>query len=95
MSRSYRKPYTSYACYFSNKEDKRIANRLFRHINKQLLKLNPDKLKFSLKEISNVWDFASDGLVFYIGKGSSCHFSKYADSEDFEEREFFRRVTQK
>ena len=50
MSRSFKKhPFTAVCCYFSNKKDKIIANRLFRRISKQRLKLDKDPL-YSLKE---------------------------------------------
>ena len=89
MSRSYKKPYASYVCYFSNKKDKRIANRIFRRINKIFLKTNQDKLKYRLKEVSDTYSFASDGLASYVGD------SKLAKSDNFEDKERFRKWTQK
>ena len=89
MSRSYKKPYACWVCYFSNKKDKRIANRKFRRKNKILLKLTPDKLKYRLREVSNVWSFSSDGLAHYVGN------SKLLKSNDFADREIFRKWIQK
>ena len=41
MSRSYKKhPSINYVCYFSNKKDKRIANRRLRRSNKQIIQSN-------------------------------------------------------
>lgn len=77
MSKSYRKPYASYVYYFSNKKDKQIANRRFRRTNKIKVKVNPDKLTYKLKEVSNTYTFSSDGLVHYCG-----HF-KNTDWHDF------------
>ena len=89
MSRSYRKPYLSWVCYFSNKKDKRIANRKFRRLNKVLTKIFPDKLKYKLREVSDVWSFSSDGLVHYVG-----HLP-IARSDDPEDKNNFRRWIQK
>ena len=39
MSRSYKKhPFKAICCYFSNKKDKTLANRLFRRISKEKIK---------------------------------------------------------
>lgn len=89
MSRSYKKPYACWVCYFSNKKDKRIANKKFRRINRILTKINPDKLKHRLKEVSNTYNFASDGLACYVGN------SRLAKSKDFEDKEIFRKWIQK
>lgn len=67
MSKSYRKPFMSWIIYKSNKKDKIIANRKFRRVNKVRLKVNPDKLFYDLDEVSNTYNFASDGLVHYAG----------------------------
>lgn len=89
MSRSYKKPYACQVCYFSNKKDKRMANKKFRRLNKILLKINSDRLKYRLREISNVWNFASDGLAHYVGN------SELLKSEYFVDREIFRKWIQK
>ena len=68
MSRSYKKhPFTTFACHVSNKLDKSIANRLFRRISKKKLKQGEEPLH-SLKEISDTWNFDSDGLAYYHPK---------------------------
>ena len=63
MSRSKRKPYITWG---SNKKDKIAANRIFRRINKILLKKDPDKIKYRLREVSNTCNFATDGLAYYV-----------------------------
>ena len=89
MSRSYKKPYACYVCYFSNKKDKRRANRKFRRFNKIFSKINPEKLKYKLKEVSNVWSFSSDGLACYVGN------SELSKSDKFDDKETFRKWIQK
>ena len=89
MSRSYKKPYANYVWYFSNKKDKRIANRKFRRLNKVFSRIDPDKLKYKLKEVSDVWDFSSDGLAYYVGN------SRLALSDNFEDKEIYRKWIQK
>lgn len=89
MSRSYKKPYATYVCYFSNKKDKRIANKTFRRRSKIFLKHNLDKLPYRIREARNVWDFASDGLAYYVGN------SRLALSQDPADKELFRKWIQK
>ena len=68
MSRSFKKhPFKVSVCYFSNKEDKILANKLFRRISKKKLKQGEEPLH-SLKEISDTWNFDSDGLAYYHPK---------------------------
>lgn len=60
MSNSYRKnPVTGTTTSTSEKEDKRLANRRLRRVNKARVKLGLEAL--TLKEISDVWDFNKDG----------------------------------
>lgn len=54
-------PKISWVCYFSNKKDKRIANRLFRRISKYKIKSGKEPL-YDLKECSDTYNFDSDGL---------------------------------
>lgn len=89
MSRSYKKPYACWVCYFSNKKDKKIANKKFRRINKVFTRVDPEKLKHRLREVSNVWDFSSDGLAQYVGD------SRLAKSNDPADKECYRRWIQK
>ena len=65
MSRSKRKPYITW-CNGSNKKDKIVANRIFRRINKILMKKDPDKVKYRLREVSDTYSFATDGLAYYL-----------------------------
>lgn len=49
----------------SNKQDKRRANRKFRRLSKYLIKKGKEP-KHLLKEVSNPWSFAGDGLARWI-----------------------------
>lgn len=112
MSRSYKKPYANWVCYFSNKKDKRIANQRFRSRNKHILKKIKELLDYDssyvyepwdydtldntqgrlihrVRECSDVWDFASDGLAHYVGN------SRLALSQDPADKELFRKWIQK
>lgn len=89
MSRSYKKPYACWVCYFSNKKDKRIANKKFRRINRIFTRINPEKLKYRLKEVSDTYSFSSDGLACYVGN------SKLAKSDDPADKELYRKWIQK
>lgn len=65
MSKSYKKPYVKYGGY-SDKKSKRIANKKFRRINKIKLIKDPNGTFKLMREVSNTWDFASDGLAHYV-----------------------------
>ncbi|HKC66285.1 MAG TPA: hypothetical protein VKB86_21760 [Pyrinomonadaceae bacterium] len=54
----------------SEKEDKRIHNRRFRHRIKRALKtFDPEaEVLPVLREVSNVWDMAKDGKVIFDPK---------------------------
>ena len=62
MSRSRKQPIIGHTCKESEKKDKINSHKRFRRLNKMLLKADKNLL-FSLKEISNVWNFAKDGKV--------------------------------
>lgn len=68
MSRSIKKhPFISICVHDSNKWSKTQANKKFRHLSK--IKLASDKEPpRHLKEVSDVWDFPSDGLAYYISR---------------------------
>lgn len=53
--------------YFSNKKDKVIANRLFRRISRLKLKKGEETLN-SIREVSDTWNFDSDGFAYYFPK---------------------------
>lgn len=94
MSRSRKKnPFRCVCHYISNKKDKRMANRLFRRISKNRLKLGKDPL-YSLNECSNPYIFTSDGLAFYFPKS---YYNKLLDrgytQEDIDR--FYRRQMSK
>ncbi len=63
--------YQSWVCYFSNKKDKQKANRLFRRRNNILahqatISGDDEEFLHNIRETSDVWDFASDGLAEYF-----------------------------
>lgn len=61
MGKSRRKsPYVGNTGARSEKQDKRIANRRFRHKNKQYIKLGLEPI-YNIREISDVWIFDKDG----------------------------------
>ena len=62
-----------WACHKSNKKAKRETNQKFRTISKRLLKslitcndYDNEQNIYKSREISDVWDFPSDGLAQYI-----------------------------
>jgi hypothetical protein len=48
----------------SEKQDKRLANRQFRRVVKQKVKLQ-EEIFPEKRELSNVWSFGKDGKVYY------------------------------
>lgn len=65
MSRSYKKtPISGLTTAKSEKEDKRLANRLFRRASRNRIKSNQEPF-YKLREVCNIWDFAKDGRVYY------------------------------
>lgn len=79
MGKSKRKPYGAYVYYFSNKKDKRIANKRFRRHNKQAL-LKGEDIYYRLRECSDVWSFSSDGLVHYLP--SVCWYQRSEEEKE-------------
>lgn len=49
----------------SDKKDKIAANKLFRRISKIILKTGNENIPSSIREVSDTWDFSSDGLATY------------------------------
>lgn len=67
MSRSTRKHPCCKICGNSNKKSKNFANRRFRRIEKRLIyRSQYDRLPELLREVSNVYNFASDGLAYWM-----------------------------
>ena len=66
MSRSRKKHPHSKICNASDKADRRDANRRLRRVNK--IRLRQGKRLKSLREVSDTWMFASDGLAYYMGE---------------------------
>lgn len=68
MSRSIKKhPFISICVHDSNKWDKKQANKRFRRLSKIKLAFNKEP-PIHLKEVSDVWNFSSDGLAYYISR---------------------------
>lgn len=66
MSRSYLKhPHLKYGK--SDKKDRTIANKRYRHRCSILLRVGEEHFP-NVREITDTWDFASDGLATYCGK---------------------------
>jgi len=67
MSRSYKhSPFMNW-CGGSNKKDRSLANRKFRRKTKIDI-FNPP---ISLREVSDTWNFTSDGLAHFIWRSLS------------------------
>ena len=67
MSRSYRKHPAMGICKGSNKKARTLANRLFRKRSKRKIKKGEEPL-YCLREVSDVWEFPTDGLAIWWGK---------------------------
>lgn len=62
MSRSRRKmPFIGVTTANSEKQDKRLAHRRWRHVVKQILACNPHAVLPLLREVSDIWCWAKDG----------------------------------
>lgn len=91
MSRSKKKPYLAWACYFSNKKDKTIANRIFRRKNKYRLKKGKPPL-YHVREVSDTWNFESDGLAVYRGNDLAVFKERLGEEDGIKE---FNKLTRK
>ncbi len=67
MSRSWKKrPWTGITTATTEKQEKRLANRRERRINKYLLALTHDETQILLKrEVSDVWCMSKDGKAMF------------------------------
>ncbi len=67
MSRSYKKhPHIKWFGGDSDKKSRTIANKKLRRAKKLRLKRDPETGIFkTLREVSDTWDFPSDGLAYY------------------------------
>lgn len=79
MSRSYKYHSFDTWCYGSNKKDKVTVNRRFRRLNKLRVKSDREPL-YKLNEISDTWNFNTDGLAFYISKKDYFQHHKWLES---------------
>lgn len=87
MSRSYKKyAVTSRTTCASEKNDKRMAHRVFRKRAKQALKNNKFSfLPFRMRDVSNIWCFAKDGKVAWEYLSSHSFFRRIVNDEEFQE----------
>lgn len=91
MSRSFKKnPFIAVACYSSNKKDKTTANRKFRKISKQRLK-NDRELPYSIREVSDTYNFSSDGLAYYQTRKDYDRLQEYGYDPDDMYNRIFRK----
>lgn len=79
-------------CKGRNKKDKRIANRKFRRINNIAVKYNLDKLLYKLREVSNTYNFPTDGLAYYQNPKE---WKRWRDMSDEELKEIRRKLMRK
>ena len=49
----------------SDKKSKTAANKLFRRVSRAILKTGNENIPSSIREVSDTWDFSSDGLAVY------------------------------
>lgn len=93
MSRSFKKhPFKSSVCYFSNKEDKVLANRSFRRISKKKLRQGEEPLH-SLKEVSDTWCFDSDGLPYYHPKKYYNHLLQMGYTQEYIDELYRKQIS--
>lgn len=82
MSRSRKKNPAAKICGRSDKKDKRIANRRFRKLTKQLLReLETEKLPKTMKDVSERYSFSSDGGAIWMPCPRPDHPNKYWNEE--------------
>ena len=87
MSRSYKKhAVTSCTTSASEKNDKRIAHRVFRKRAKRALKNNKlSLLPFRMRDVSNIWCFAKDGKVTWEYLSSHSFFRCIVTDEQMQD----------
>lgn len=97
MSRSIRNRHNKYGVNLkisgnSDKKSKRIANRKFRRKEtleekNTLINQEDEFITKDIKEVSNTWDFSSDGLAYYMKFNKK---TKYRNEIPKEEQYKFR-----
>ena len=87
MSRSFKKyAVTSCTTSASEKNDKRIAHRVFRKRAKRALKNNKlSLLPFRMRDVSNIWCFAKDGKVTWEYLSSHSFFRRIVTDEQLQD----------
>ena len=87
MSRSYKKyAVTTCTTSASEKNDKRIAHRVFRKRAKRALKNNKlSLLPFRMRDVSNIWCFAKDRKVTWEYLSSHSFFRRIVTDEQLQD----------
>ena len=70
----------------SNKQDKQIANKKFRRKSKLNIRDLDKDIPYDLDEVSDTWNFRSDGLAHYTSFSfKNNYFNNMVDKEEWEE----------
>lgn len=97
MSRSFRKHDIIGNGGCSEKDDKRIANRILRHNIKRLLHIDPEQeILPIMDEVSDKWDMNKDGKSYFgdflsEGHWNSYHNTGYVRGLETDKTEWFKR----
>lgn len=87
MSKSIRNRHNNSGVFIKNggdsdKKDKRVANRKFRRCTRiHLSQLDDAKIPQSIRDVSDTWNFRSDGLAMYVKRYSSSRY-RYSFEDD-------------
>ena len=82
MSRSRKKHSAAKICGRSNKRSKQMANRKFRHKEQlSLLMEKYERIPEHIREVSDVYNFSSDGLAYWMDMPIEDYFTRYWNLE--------------
>lgn len=82
MSRSVKKHSAAKICGHSDKRSKQIANRKFRHREHQAILMEKyGDLPNHIREVSDTFNFASDGLAYWMDIPTEDDFTRYWNLE--------------
>jgi hypothetical protein len=78
MSRSYRKHDHIGIAGHSEKDDKRIANRILRHHVKRILHVDPEQeILPVMREVSDKWSMSKDGKTYFGNFLTEAYYNDY------------------
>ena len=94
MSKSIRNRHNKNGCYVkffggdSDKKDKVASNKKFRRRNKMDAKLSTLTLEdmfkhHSIRDVSDVWNFRSDGLANYVNKNGTKYSQRSFEDDEW------------